>query len=140
MIEAVSKAAADIGGSRRRLKVFLAAVLGVAAFYLFRFVGPYLSFDPAYYEHFWPWRYALWAHLTGGLIAVLTGPVQLWLGMTQRHVPLHRALGKVYLGAATLGLSGAYYLVAQEIRTDWVFASGLLGLAMAWTLTTGMAY
>ena len=78
--------------------------------------------------------------MTGGLIAVLTGPVQLWLGLTQRHMPLHRVLGKVYLGAATLGLSGAYYLAAHEIRTDWVFASGLLGLAMAWTLTTGMAY
>lgn len=49
-------------------------------------------------------------------------------------------MGKVYLGAATLGLSGAYYLIAQEIAGDWVFDAGLLGLALAWTLTTGIGY
>ena len=140
MTNATATTVPDAPRFRWVLFAFLSAAILIAALYLVRFVGPYLSFDRAYYGYLWPWRYALWAHLGGGLIAILTGPIQIWLGATRRRLPLHRALGKVYLGAATVGLSGAYYLIAREIASEWVFASGLLGLAVAWTVTTGMAY
>jgi hypothetical protein len=127
---------------RQRLK--LAAVLiGVAVvvvWYLWRFVSPYASVDPTYYDYFWPWRYALWAHLAGGLTALLIGPMQLWLGLTRRRLRLHRSLGRIYPGAAILSLSGASYLIAKELPSDWVFAGGLLGLACAWAVTTAMGY
>jgi len=128
--------------SRRRpmLATLLIVIAGVAVWYLWRFVAPYASINPTYYDYFWPWRYGLWAHLLGGLTALLIGPVQLWLGLTRQQVHLHRLLGRIYLGAAALGLSGASYLIAKELRGDWVFAGGLLGLACAWTLTTGMGY
>ena len=128
--------------TRQRLKL-ITLLIGVAVvvfWYLWRFVSPYASFDPAYYDYFWPWRYALWAHLAGGVTALLIGPVQLWLGLTRQHLRLHRLLGRIYLGTAVLGLSGASYLIAKELPTDWVFAGGLLGLACAWLLTTGMGY
>jgi hypothetical protein len=118
----------------------LLAVGAIVVWYLWRFVGPYASLDPAYYEYFWPWRYALWAHLGGGLTALLVGPVQLWLGLTRQRRRLHRVLGRIYLGAAVVSLSGASYLIAKELAADWVFAGGLLGLACAWMLTTGMGY
>ena len=123
-----------------RLATLLLGVAVIAVWYLWRFVSPYASFDPAYYDYFWPWRYALWAHLAGGLTALLVGPIQLWLGLTRQRPRLHRFLGRIYLGAALVGLSGASYLIAKELPTDWVFAGGLLGLACAWTLTTGMGY
>jgi hypothetical protein len=41
---------------------------------------------------------------------------------------------------AILSLSGASYLIAKELPGDWVFAGGLLGLACAWSLTTGLGY
>jgi uncharacterized membrane protein len=66
--------------------------------------------------------------------------MQLWLGLTRRRLRLHRLLGRIYLGAAVLGLSGASYLIAKELPGDWVFAGGLLGLACAWILTTAMGY
>lgn len=122
------------------LTLILSAIVVSAVVYAIRFVGPYLSLDPTYYEYFWPWRYALWAHLAGGVTAILIGPIQLWLGLTGRGLPLHRRLGKVYLCACGISLAGASYLIAKEIRTDWVFASGLLGLACAWTVTTGFGY
>jgi uncharacterized membrane protein YozB (DUF420 family) len=125
---------------RPKLVTFLAGVAVVVVWYLWRFVSPYASVDPAYYDYFWPWRYALWAHLTGGVTALLVGPMQLWLGLTRQHLRLHRMLGRIYLGAAVLGLSGASYLIVKELPSDWVFAGGLLGLACAWTLTTGMGY
>jgi hypothetical protein len=46
----------------------------------------------------------------------------------------------MYLCAVVISLAGASYLIAHEIRTDWVFASGLLGLACAWTVTTACGY
>jgi uncharacterized membrane protein len=145
MNEAMSTRAVTSGApvppeSRRLLAALLCAVGVIAVWYLWRFVAPYASVDPAYYDYFWPWRYALWAHLTGGLAALLVGPVQLWLGLTRRRLRLHRALGRTYLGAMILSLSGASYLIAKELPGDWVFAGGLLGLALAWTVTTGMGY
>ena len=125
---------------RPKLAALLIGVAVVVVWYLWRFVSPYASVDPAYYDYFWPWRYALWAHLAGGLTALLIGPIQLWLGLTRQRLPLHRLLGRLYLGAALLGLSGASYLIVKELPSDWVFAGGLLGLACAWTLTTGMGY
>jgi uncharacterized membrane protein len=133
----------DSAGSaapKRRLGLLLILVVAAALVYLLRFVRPYLSLDPGYYAYFWPWRYALWAHLAGGASALLIGPVQLWLGLTRRRLQWHRRLGKVYLSAVVVSLMGASYLIAKEIRTDWVFASGLLGLACAWTVTTGCGY
>jgi uncharacterized membrane protein len=126
--------------SRPVLAMLLIGILGVAVWYLWRFVFPYASIDPVYYDYFWPWRYALWAHLGGGLTALLIGPIQLWLGRARQHLQVHRLLGRIYLGAAVISLSGASYLIAKELPTDWVFAGGLLGLACAWTLTTGLGY
>lgn len=123
-----------------RLALLLGSVAVVAVLYVIRFVGPYLSFDPAYYEYLWPWRYALWLHLAGGLTALLIGPVQLWLGLTRRRLVIHRRLGKAYLMAVGISLTGASYLIVQEISTEWVFAGGLLGLACAWMITTGCGY
>jgi uncharacterized membrane protein YozB (DUF420 family) len=125
---------------RLRLAAVLIGVAVVAVWYLWRFVSPYASVDPNYYDYLWPWRYALWAHLAGGLTALLIGPLQLWLGLTRQRPRLHRSLGRIYLGAAVLSLSGASYLIAKELPTDWVFAGGLLGLACAWTLTTAIGY
>lgn len=124
----------------RTLGLLLGAVTLVGVVYLIREVVPYLSLDPEYYEYLWPWRYALWAHLAGGLTALLLGPTQLWLGLTRRRLDIHRRVGMAYLGAAAISLLGATYLIAREIGTDWVFASGLLGLACAWTVTTGCGY
>jgi uncharacterized membrane protein len=140
-VSATALSRADAARRQRpRLAALLMGVAAVVVWYLWRFVSPYASVDPAYYDYFWPWRYALWAHLTGGLTALLIGPMQLWLGLTRQRLRLHRLLGRIYLGAALVGLSGASYLIAKELPGDWVFAGGLLGLACAWTLTTGMGY
>jgi len=126
--------------ARAVLATFLLGITLVAIWYLWRFVTPYASIDPTYYDYLWPWRYALWAHLAGGLSALLIGPVQLWLGLTRRRLRLHRLLGRIYLGTAIVSLSGASYLIAKELPGDWVFAGGLLGLACAWSVTTGLGY
>ena len=125
----------------------LLGMLGVAlaAALLFWVVAalPYLSLDQSHFglggPALWPRRYQLLVHIAGGTLALFIGPVQLWLGETRSKLAWHRALGNVYLVGVSVGAAGAYYL-ALTTPSGWLYASGLVGLAVAWTVTTGMAY
>ena len=112
----------------------LAAVVFVAGVAL-----PYLlssSYGPPEYA---PRRGWLLFHIVGGMIAVLTGPVQLWLGLADRGMAWHRRMGIGYMTGVGVGALGAFYL---STHTDfgWVFGAGLFGLAVAWVTTTTLAY
>ena len=78
-------------------------------------------------------------HVALGTMALLTGPVQLWLGFTHRKMTLHRNLGKVYMVAVGLNALVALRLAATP-SAGLVFGVGLAALAGVWLLTTGMAY
>jgi heme/copper-type cytochrome/quinol oxidase subunit 3 len=88
---------------------------------------------------FWPRRGWLLIHIAGGLIALLSGPVQLWLGLHDLKMKLHRKLGMLYMAGMAIGSVGA---VGLALQTDGglIFGSGLLGLALAWITTTSFAY
>ena len=83
-----------------------------------------------------PW---IFMHLGGGMIALLVGPGQLWLGHKNRKIEVHRKLGLVYMGAIAVSVNAAFYL-ATHTAVGWVFGAGLMGLAIAWIVTTGMAF
>ena len=121
-----------------------AALLGGAALAALVFVGVaalpyYLRFDEAQFRQYWPMRGWLLVHVTTGMVALLVGPVQLWLGLSDRSFGLHRKLGLAYMLAITLSAAAAYYL-AFHTGGGVVFGSGLVGLATAWLTTTGLAY
>jgi len=78
-------------------------------------------------------------HIGMGMVALLSGPVQLWLGLKDLYPKLHKNLGFVYMAAVTLGAVAAYYL-AFHTSGGAVFGAGLAGLATAWLSTTGMAF
>src|SRR5262249_54509820 len=88
---------------------------------------------------YWPRRGWLLVHIAGGLVALLTGPVQLWLGLHDVKMHIHRGLGLIYIGSMAIGSVGAIGLAFQ---TDGglVFGSGLFFLAIAWITTTSLAY
>lgn len=81
----------------------------------------------------------LFMHIGGGMVALLVGPGQLWLGHTNRRIELHRKLGLVYMGAIAVSVTAAFYL-ATHTTLGWVFGAGLMGLATAWIITTGLAF
>jgi hypothetical protein len=88
---------------------------------------------------YWPRRGWLLMHIAGGMVALLAGPVQMWLGLGDRRMDLHRKLGLVYIGGMIVGSIGA---IALAFKTDFgiVFGSGLFFLAVAWITTTTFAY
>lgn len=127
-------------GSRRLLIV----VLAVLAMALLWFVGRTLhyltDYSPASYtSYFWPRRAALIPHMLGGALAIGTGLVQVWLGLTNRVNGLHRTLGKVYGIGVFMAATGGIYL-ALTIPGHLAYSVGLLVLDVAWLLTTGMAF
>jgi MFS family permease len=129
------------------------AAIGVVMLMAFFFVAvaalPYFTFlfsdtpgayvDEQQFRLYFPKRGWLLLHIAGGMIALLAGPVQLWLGLSDRRMDLHRRLGVAYIAGIAIGVTGA---VALAVQTDlgWVFGAGLLGLSLAWVVTTGLAF
>ncbi|HET9834597.1 MAG TPA: DUF2306 domain-containing protein [Vicinamibacterales bacterium] len=88
---------------------------------------------------YYPRRAWLLTHIAGGLIALLTGPVQLWLGLHNVKMDVHRKLGFVYIAGIAIGSVGAIGLALQT-EGGVIFGSGLFFLAMAWIATTSLAF
>ena len=99
---------------------------------------PYFRLDPTNFRSYWPRRWWLLLHISTGIVALLTGPVQLWLGITDRRPGLHRRLGTIYLSAVVVSSIAAFYL-AFHTDLGIVFGAGLGSLAVAWLVTSGVA-
>jgi uncharacterized membrane protein len=110
--------------------IAMAFVAGVAL--------PYFNLTPEQLGRYWSRRWWLLLHITTGIVALLTGPVQLWLGLTNQRTELHRRLGATYIGSVAVSSVAAYYL-ALHTNLGWVFGAGLASLATAWLITTGLA-
>ena len=119
------------------LVLVLASLL--ALFFLIVFALPYLLFDAEVLARFAGRRGWVLAHVAGGTVALMVGPVQLWLGARRQRLELHRVLGIVYLAAVLLGSVAAFYLAATT-EVSWVFGLGLGGLGVAWIVTISIAY
>ena len=106
----------------------LAAVLALG--FLAMFALPYSTLDETTFGRFWPKRGWLLTHLAGGMVALLVGPVQIWLGLTRRRMALHRVLGKVYLAAVVVGGTSSFGL-SLTTEAGWILGMGLAVLGLA---------
>jgi uncharacterized membrane protein YozB (DUF420 family) len=121
------------------LLLTLGVLAALALWFIHDFVLPYSAYNADSYGDFWPRRYGLMLHIACGVASVLLGPIQLWLGATQRARALHRTAGKVYVVAVAIGSVAGVYL-ALTSSGPLAYWTGLLGLCAAWALTTAMAY
>jgi uncharacterized membrane protein len=130
--------------TRPPARLITIAILGSLALLALWFIvtraWPYSDYSLASYgDYFWPRRLGLMPHILGGLVALTTGVVQLWLGLTNRVATLHRTLGRVYGSAILVGSAGGYYLALTIPAKDVAYATGLFMLCTAWLVTTSMA-
>jgi len=124
---------------RRVLAVLLSLTALTAIVFVAAVAVPYFlssSYGPPEYA---PRRGWLLLHIVGGIIALLTGPVQLWLGLSDRGMEWHRRMGIGYMTGVGIGSVGAVYM-ATHTDFGWVFGAGLFALAVAWVTTTTLAY
>jgi hypothetical protein len=132
-------AASSPARMHRTALVALILVFIAGALFIVQAALPYFALDQGQFKGYWPRRWWLLAHITTGIVALLSGPVQLWLGVSDQRPAVHRRLGFLYMLAVLLSATAAYYLA---FHTDFgvVFGSGLAGLATAWLITTGLAF
>jgi uncharacterized membrane protein YozB (DUF420 family) len=117
----------------------LTGVLVLAAAFVLKYVFHYyLNYDQASFEPYWTRRAGLLLHITGGMLALLSGPWQFWTGLRQKHLPIHRWTGRLFLLGVAMGATGALYL-GFTTTIGWAFGAGLVALALAWATTSAMA-
>ena len=102
------------------------------------FAMPYLLMDQDKIGRFAGREFWILTHVAMGIVALLVGPVQFWLGWKSKFVT-HKKLGFVYLFAILFSSLASFYL-AVTTDVSWVFGMGLGGLGVAWVLTTGIAF
>lgn len=86
------------------------------------------------------WMTAFYIHITGGMLALVTGPLQFVPAFRNRYLKVHRTLGKVYLGAI-LFVAGPSGLFMAFYAEGGIWGSiGFTLMALLWMLTTWMAY
>ncbi len=124
----------------RRGTIATLTIAGLAAVVFFAAAGlPYFLSSQYGADIYANRRGWLLLHIAGGAVALLSGPLQLWLGLANRARAWHRRLGITYMTAIVASSIGAFYL-AFHTTGGWVFGAGLAALAVAWLTTTGMAY
>jgi uncharacterized membrane protein len=124
---------------RSRFKYVLFSALGLMFLFVLwhneRFIVDHSHPDWTYY---FPVRWLLIPHGLAGLTALLIGPFQLSSRFRQRHLRVHRIMGRFYLGgiavAAPMGMYIASIHGGVGIRF-FVFA-----LASSWLLAGGTAF
>ena len=125
--------------THRTALVVLSLIFLAGAVFVVQAALPYFALNEAQFDRYWPRRWWLLAHIATGMLALLSGPVQLWLGISDQRPLLHRRLGYVYMTAIALSSVAAYYL-AFTTDLSVAFGAGLAGLATAWVITTGLAF
>jgi hypothetical protein len=131
--------AAEPKAGRGSAALLALAGLGALVFVTGAAMPYFLRIEEAQFRQYWPMRGWLLAHISMGMVALLSGPVQLWLGLKDLYPTVHKNLGFVYMAAIVISAASAYYL-AFNTSGGFVFGSGLVGLATAWLLTTGLAF
>jgi uncharacterized membrane protein YozB (DUF420 family) len=123
-----------------------AIILSVSCYFIYNNVFNYFNYDKPHYEPggFWP-SYApfILTHVIFGMIALLLGPLQFIPAIRKKHVKIHHTIGKTYLISILIAASSSLYLAIDKViisEKGLNFGTGLLGLAFAWLLTSGMAY
>ena len=94
---------------------------------------------PAYAEKSAFVQTALYVHIVAGGLALLAGPWQFAAGLRRRRPGLHRAVGKVYVGAVLVG-GVAGLLLAPFNTAGLVGTAGFGTLAVLWLWTTWRGY
>lgn len=117
--------------------ILLFIVFGIAARFIVHYAFPYFRFDPAYFQQYWPRRGRLILHISGGMLALVCGPFQLWTGLRQKALNFHRWTGRLYLAGVAVGSTGAFLMASHSQPSN--FGVALMSLAFAWIITSGIA-
>lgn len=113
-------------------------VVLVSAEFLLAVYGNYRFADSPAYGRFVDRHGWLWLHLAGGVVAIVTGPVQLLARWWWERPALHRQVGYVYFGGILTASAAAAGLIATT-PAPLSIKIGFAGTALAWLTTALLA-
>lgn len=125
--------------SRSRFKYVLFSALGLMFLFVLwhneRFIFVHSHPDWTYY---FPVRWWLIPHGLAGLTALLIGPFQLSSRFRQRHLRIHRIMGRFYLGGIAVAAPMGMYIAAIHGSIGIRFF--VFALASSWLLAAATAF
>ncbi len=86
------------------------------------------------------WRTAFYIHITGGMLALLTGPFQFIKKFRNKYLKFHRNCGKVYLISILILAGPSGLFMAFYAEGGMVAVVGFTIMAILWMYITYMAY
>lgn len=120
-----------------------AIVLSASVYFIVNSAFHYFAYNSKAYGEYWPYAPFLALHIAGGMIALVLGPFQFTPSIRKNYAKTHRTMGKIYLISVAIAASVSLVLSIHKIiftEKALTFGSGLALLALAWLLTSGMAY
>ena len=125
--------------SRSRSKTIIWVSLGLTAFFVFITSEVLLVTDyPMYHAYRLQViadRHLLIPHTLAGIVALLIGPVNFSLRIRQRHLQLHRVLGRIYVISVFIGAATGVTLASGRPGFPGTFMQ-----AAAWVVCTTAAF
>jgi len=118
----------------------LGALFIIALYFVLKHAIPYFVIsEEAYGTYFWPRVNWVLPHVICGVIALLIGPFQFSNKLRAKRTMLHRRMGYVYLASVLIGaIAGIELSLTSSVNLT--YSMGLFFLAIAWLLTSGMAF
>ena len=120
------------------ITVGILLVATLALKFLVHYALPYFAFNPAYFDYYWPHRFRLITHISGGMLALICGPFQFWTGLRQKAMHVHRVTGLLYLAGVAIGATGAGMMAIFTQPRNFGVSLGFMALAQV--TTTAVAY
>jgi len=116
-------------------------IVGLLAYFVFKTAPRYFVFTPeSYGDYFWPKVSWLFPHICCGILAAVLGPLQFWPRIRRDFLPFHRISGRLYVVGVLVGAIAALGMATKIGPDDAAYGLGLMGLAIAWVVTTAMAF
>src|SRR5690606_5434921 len=92
-----------------------------------------LTNDPEALGKYLPYKFFIWAHIAGGMTALVTGPLLIWQPNRLARIKLPRALGYCYIIGVAMGSGGAMILVfTTTLEVGWSYTTSLHALGYIW--------
>ncbi len=126
-------------GSRAASLLLAAGAAALAIHFVSQNALRFVHWDAAHYGRYWGMRGWIALHVLGGLVALASGPLQLWSGFRGRTAAAHRVRGRVYGLAVLVGSIGGVCIAATSPAFPGL-GPPLIMLAAAWLGTTGLAW
>ena len=142
MANTLKTAPAPASRSNQILRILLWVLIGgLSLKFIFSNVLHYYKLDAESMGRWFDYKWMLIAHISGGTLALVMGPFQFWKRFRQRNLKIHRWMGMAYLiGILVAVIASTSLSWTSAVKVDLGWAIGLQSLALAWFVTTGMAY